>query len=200
MLRASPAERVRLCFAAVRRTGYGCAPRGSANRRETDTTGCGPDCHGLSRLWLVCRGNVPTAPLPDTCRSPRSDGLLIRSPRRDGQRNPRRMETGSARKARSTAAAFRCSHVGEGIIVEECDTVHGCACAAIDHRSAPGAATWMCLRQMAEDWQRNRRRFAGLVLGPQLAGTLGQCVKDLELIVNASEPGECLNIVERLPL
>lgn len=37
-------------------------------------------------------------------------------------------------------------------------------------------------RAQAERWQREGRRFTGLLFGPQLGGTIGQYVKDLELI------------------
>jgi hypothetical protein len=52
---------------------------------------------------------------------------------------------------------------------------------------------------MAENWQRSGRPFAGLLFGHQLGGTIGQFVKDLELIAKASEPGEWHNVVEYLP-
>src|SRR5438105_5473709 len=51
-------------------------------------------------------------------------------------------------------------------------------------------------KALAEDWQRQGRPFAGLLFGHQLGGTIGQFVKDLELIAKASEPDEWLNIVE----
>jgi Domain of unknown function (DUF5615) len=54
-------------------------------------------------------------------------------------------------------------------------------------------------KAMAEDWQRQGRPFAGLIFGHQLRGTLGQFVKDLELIALASEPDEWHNSVEYLP-
>jgi hypothetical protein len=55
-------------------------------------------------------------------------------------------------------------------------------------------------KAMAEDWQRAGRPFSGLLFGHQLGGTIGQFVNDLELIATASEPGEWLNVIERLPL
>lgn len=55
-------------------------------------------------------------------------------------------------------------------------------------------------KAMAEDWQRKGRQFAGLIFGHQLGGTIGQYVKDLELIAQLSEPDEWLNTVEYLPL
>ncbi len=55
-------------------------------------------------------------------------------------------------------------------------------------------------RAMAEDWQRQGKSFAGLIFGHQLGGTIGQYVKDLELVARASEQNEWLNTVEYLPL
>ena len=54
-------------------------------------------------------------------------------------------------------------------------------------------------RVLAEDWQRHMREFAGLLFGPQLGGTIGQYVQDLELIAKASEPDEWRNEVQFLP-
>jgi hypothetical protein len=55
-------------------------------------------------------------------------------------------------------------------------------------------------KALAEDWQRQGRPFAGLVFGHQLGGTIGQFVKDLELIATASDPEEWVSVVEHLPL
>lgn len=52
----------------------------------------------------------------------------------------------------------------------------------------------------AEDWQREARPFAGLVFGHPLQGSIGQYVRDLELIAKATEPEEWIGRVERLPL
>lgn len=54
-------------------------------------------------------------------------------------------------------------------------------------------------KALAEQWQRQGRPFAGLVFGQQLHGTIGQYVRDLELIAHASEAGEWRNIVGYLP-
>src|SRR5438552_2803072 len=43
-------------------------------------------------------------------------------------------------------------------------------------------------KALAENWQRQGRPFAGLIFGHQLGGTIGQYVKDLELIAKAPEP------------
>ena len=54
-------------------------------------------------------------------------------------------------------------------------------------------------KALAEDWQRQGRPFAGLVFGHQLGGTIGQFVRDLELIATASEPEEWTNTIEYVP-
>lgn len=54
-------------------------------------------------------------------------------------------------------------------------------------------------KALAEDWQRTHRPFAGLVFGHPMAGTIGDFVRDLLLIAEASEPDEWLNVVERIP-
>ena len=52
----------------------------------------------------------------------------------------------------------------------------------------------------AEAWQREARPFAGLLFGHQLHGSIGQYVRDLELIAKATEPVEWIDRVEKLPL
>lgn len=42
--------------------------------------------------------------------------------------------------------------------------------------------------------------FAGIIFAHQLKITIGQCVRDLELIAHASEPADFVNQVEYLPL
>lgn len=54
-------------------------------------------------------------------------------------------------------------------------------------------------RVLAETWQIEGKPFAGLIFGHQLGGTIGQFVKDLELIAKASEPDEWMNTVEYIP-
>lgn len=54
-------------------------------------------------------------------------------------------------------------------------------------------------RVLAENWQGHGRQFAGLIFGPQLGGTIGQYVEDLELIATASEPHEWRSVVQFLP-
>jgi hypothetical protein len=52
---------------------------------------------------------------------------------------------------------------------------------------------------MAEDWQRQKRPFAGLLFGHHRGATIGQYVASLELIARASEPAEWQDVVWRLP-
>ncbi len=54
-------------------------------------------------------------------------------------------------------------------------------------------------RVMAQEWQRQNKPFFGLIFGHQLGGTIGQYVRDLELIAKSSEPEEWMNVVEFLP-
>ena len=48
--------------------------------------------------------------------------------------------------------------------------------------------------------QENALPFAGVVFAPQLDVTIGQCVRDLELISFASDPEDWADWVEFLPL
>ena len=52
----------------------------------------------------------------------------------------------------------------------------------------------------AEDWQRDGRRFAGLLYGHAEGASIGQYVRDLELIAMAASPTEMENAVLHLPL
>ncbi|MFN5857696.1 MAG: DUF5615 family PIN-like protein [Pseudanabaenaceae cyanobacterium] len=54
-------------------------------------------------------------------------------------------------------------------------------------------------RVLAETWQIEGKQFSGLIFGHQLGGTIGQFVKDLELIAKASEPDEWIDMVEYIP-
>jgi len=54
-------------------------------------------------------------------------------------------------------------------------------------------------KAMAENWQRLGKPFAGLIFGHQLGGTIGQFVKDLELIASASNHDEWFNTVDYIP-
>jgi hypothetical protein len=55
-------------------------------------------------------------------------------------------------------------------------------------------------KALAQDWQRTGQPFAGLVFGHQLHGSIGQYVRDLELIAKATGPEDWLGQVEQLPL
>lgn len=72
----------------------------------------------------------------------------------------------------------------------------------LEHSSSLGRVLFtqdIRFKALAEDWQRQGKPFAGLIFGHQLGGTIGQYVKDLELIAQASEPEEWMNMVEHLP-
>jgi hypothetical protein len=53
---------------------------------------------------------------------------------------------------------------------------------------------------LAEDWQRQGKRFGGLVWGHPMRLTIGQMVVDLEVIAKATEAADWENVVEQLPL
>jgi len=55
-------------------------------------------------------------------------------------------------------------------------------------------------RALAERWQREGRQFAGLAYGHAEGASIGQYVRDLELIAKASDPDEWQNTVLYLPL
>lgn len=55
-------------------------------------------------------------------------------------------------------------------------------------------------KALAEDWQRTGQSFGGLVFGHQLRGSIGQYVRDLELIAKATRPQDWWGQVEQLPL
>lgn len=55
------------------------------------------------------------------------------------------------------------------------------------------------LREAAER-QRHGVVFAGVIYGHQLKVTIGQCIRDLELIATVNEPEDCANRVAYLPL
>jgi predicted nuclease of predicted toxin-antitoxin system len=48
--------------------------------------------------------------------------------------------------------------------------------------------------------QDTGKGFAGVIYGHQLNVTIGQCIQDLELIAEATEPEEWANLVTYLPL
>ncbi len=54
-------------------------------------------------------------------------------------------------------------------------------------------------KALAEEWQRQGKPFAGLLVGNQFGVTIGAYVKDLELIAKTTEPPEWVNVVQHLP-
>lgn len=55
-------------------------------------------------------------------------------------------------------------------------------------------------KAMAENWQRANNPFAGLIYGHAEGASLGQYVRDLELLAKACEQSEMANTVIHLPL
>lgn len=54
-------------------------------------------------------------------------------------------------------------------------------------------------KALAEDWQRQGRPFGGLLFGHQRGATIGKYVSDLELVAKATDPGDWVGVIERLP-
>ncbi len=55
-------------------------------------------------------------------------------------------------------------------------------------------------KALAEDWQRAGKPFAGLIYGHAEGASIGQYVRDLELIAQATEPEEWTGQIAQLPL
>lgn len=53
---------------------------------------------------------------------------------------------------------------------------------------------------IADQWLSVGRRFAGLVYGHQLGVTIGQAIRDLELLATVLEGDEMANHIEFVPL
>ena len=53
---------------------------------------------------------------------------------------------------------------------------------------------------MAENWQRLGRPFCGLIFAHPMQVSIGQCVRDLEIIAKATDPKDWVSAVMRLPL
>jgi predicted nuclease of predicted toxin-antitoxin system len=56
------------------------------------------------------------------------------------------------------------------------------------------------LLEIADRWQQTGRHFAGVIYAHQMKITIGQAVRDLELIAEASDPDDMRNSVQFLPL
>jgi predicted nuclease of predicted toxin-antitoxin system len=54
-------------------------------------------------------------------------------------------------------------------------------------------------KALAEERQRQGKVFSGLLFGNQWGVTIGNYVKDLELIAKATDPPEWVNVVVHLP-
>ena len=56
------------------------------------------------------------------------------------------------------------------------------------------------LLREARKRQRDGRAFSGVIYAHQLRITVGQCIRDMELLTKACEPEDLANLVEYLPL
>jgi Domain of unknown function (DUF5615) len=56
------------------------------------------------------------------------------------------------------------------------------------------------LLREAQKRQQRGATFGGVIYAPQLGVAIGQCIDDLELIAQCSDPDEWLNRVDYLPL
>ncbi|MGD9853518.1 MAG: DUF5615 family PIN-like protein [Planctomycetaceae bacterium] len=56
------------------------------------------------------------------------------------------------------------------------------------------------LHALAEEWRRQHRPFCGLIFGHLMRVSIGQCVRDLELIAKATDAHDWVSTVVRLPL
>ena len=52
---------------------------------------------------------------------------------------------------------------------------------------------------LADEWLENERDFAGVIYAHQLGITIGQAIRDLELLAKVLEPEEMQNRIEFLP-
>jgi hypothetical protein len=52
---------------------------------------------------------------------------------------------------------------------------------------------------LADEWLNNGRDFAGMIYAEQLGITIGQAVRDLELIAKVFDPADMKNRIEFLP-
>jgi hypothetical protein len=53
---------------------------------------------------------------------------------------------------------------------------------------------------LAQDWQRQGKPFCGLIFAHPMQVSIGQCVRDLEIIAKATDPHDWTSQILRLPL
>ena len=56
------------------------------------------------------------------------------------------------------------------------------------------------LFNIATQWIREGMEFSGLVYGHQLRLTIGQAIRDLEIVAQVMQPEEMRNSIQRIPL
>jgi hypothetical protein len=56
------------------------------------------------------------------------------------------------------------------------------------------------LHALAGNWQREGRDFCGLIFGHPMQVSIGQFVRDLEIVAKATDPQDWISTILRLPL
>src|SRR5690349_13075021 len=72
----------------------------------------------------------------------------------------------------------------------------------LDRATTPGRVLFtqdIRFKALAGSWQRQGRPFTGPIFGHQLGGTIGQSVRDLDLIAGATDPDDRRGVVQPLP-
>jgi len=75
--------------------------------------------------------------------------------------------------------------------------------ALLKRASAPGRILFthdIRFKALADQWQQTGEPFAGLIFAHRLYASIGQCVRDLELIAKATDAADWIGKTERLPL
>lgn len=73
----------------------------------------------------------------------------------------------------------------------------------LEHASGQGRVLFthdIRFKALAENWQRGGRMFAGLIYGHAEGASIGQYIRDLEIIAKAVEPAEVNGAIIHLPL
>jgi hypothetical protein len=73
----------------------------------------------------------------------------------------------------------------------------------LDHAAMLGRVLFthdIRFRAMAERWQLQNRSFYGLVFAHPMQVSIGQCVRDLEIIAKGTNPEDWVSAILRLPL
>jgi hypothetical protein len=88
-----------------------------------------------------------------------------------------------------TAQEDRCQELEDAALLDRATTMNRILFTQDDDLLGEGVAR-----------QRRGQNFAGIIYAHQLNASIGQCVLDLELVANASDPDEWITRIEYLPL